>query len=116
MIIRFILRALVAALGLWLASRFVHGIEVSDLQTLLLAAVVLGLVNAIVRPIVFLLTLPLTVITFGLFLLIINAAMLWFSSLFLSGFVVHGFAAALLGSIIVSLVSWVGSWFIHRDA
>ena len=116
MIIRFILRALVAALGLWLASQLVHGIHVADLKTLLLAAVVLGLVNAIVRPIVFVLTLPVTLVTFGLFLLVINAAMLWFSSLFLSGFVVHGFAAALLGSIIVSLVSWVGSWFIHRDA
>ena len=115
MIIRFILRALVAAFGLWLASKLVHGISVRDLTTLLLAAVVLGLVNAIIRPIVFLLTLPLTLITFGLFLLVINAGMLWLTSLFLHGFTVHGFIAALLGSIIVSLVSWIGSWFIHRE-
>ena len=115
MIIRFILRALVAAVGLWLASRFVPGIHIRDLTVLALAALVLGLVNAIVRPVVFFLTLPLTLVTFGLFLLVINAAMLWLTALFLDGFTVNGFMAALLGSIVVSLVSWIGSWFIHRE-
>ena len=114
MIIRFLLRAVFAALGLWLASKLVHGIEVFSTGSLIAAALILGLVNAFVRPVVFLLTLPLTLLTLGLFLLVINAAMLWLTSLFLHGFVVHGFWAALLGSIIVSLASWVGSFFIYR--
>ena len=115
MIVRFLLRAVFAAIGLWLASKLVHGIEVFSTGSLIAAALILGLVNAFVRPVVFLLTLPLTLLTLGLFLLVINAAMLWLTSLFLHGFVVHGFWAALLGSIIVSLASWVGSLFIHRS-
>ena len=112
MIVRFILRALVAALGLWIASRYVHGIEVRSIESLLAAAVLLGVVNAIVRPIVLLLTLPFTLITLGLFLLVINAGMLELVALFLHGFKVHGFWAALLGALVVSVVGWIGSWFI----
>ncbi len=110
MIVRFILRALVAALGLWIASRYVHGIEVRSIESLLAAAVLLGLVNAFVRPIVLLLTLPFTLITLGLFLLVVNAAMLELVAMFLHGFKVHSFwPAAILGSIVVSIVSWLGS-------
>ena len=110
MIVRFILRALVAALGLWIASRYVHGIEVRSVESLLAAAVLLGLVNAFVRPIVLLLTLPFTLITLGLFLLVVNAAMLELVAMFLHGFKVHSFwPAAILGSIVVSIVSWLGS-------
>lgn len=112
---RFLLRAAVAALGLWLAARIVPGIAVRDIGSLLLAALLLGLVNAIVRPVVILLTLPFTLVTLGLFLLVINAAMLGLVGLMLGGFDVRGFWAALFGSIVVSLVSWVGSWFIDRD-
>ncbi len=113
MIVRFILHALVAALGLWVASKLVHGIEVDSLGSLLAAAVLLGVVNAIVRPVVFLLTLPFTLISLGLFLLVINAAMLELVAMMLHGFSVHSFLAAVLGSVVVSLVSWIGSWFIH---
>ena len=112
MIIRFILRALVAALGLWVASRLIHGIEVHGLKSLLAAAVLLGLANAIIRPIVIVLTLPFTLITLGLFLLVINAGMLELVTLFLHGFKVHTFLDAILGSIVVSIVSWIGAWFI----
>ena len=112
MIIRFILRALVAALGLWIASRFIHGIEVQSIESLLAAAVLLGLVNALVRPIVILLTLPFTLITLGLFLLVINAGMLELVALLLNGFKLHSFLAAILGAIVVSIVSWIGSFFI----
>ena len=112
MIIRFILRALVAALGLWIASRYIHGIHVRDTTALLEAAVLLGIVNAFVRPIVFVLTLPFTLITLGLFLLVINAGMLELVAVFLHGFTVKTFVAALLGSIVVSVVSWIGSFFI----
>jgi len=108
----FILRWLVGALGLWLATKIVPGIHIRGLETLLLAALLLGLVNAIVRPVVVFLTLPLTLVTLGLFLLIINAAMFWLTSLFLGGFVVHGFLAALGGAIVTGVVSWFASGFI----
>ncbi|MBP9232779.1 MAG: phage holin family protein, partial [Phenylobacterium sp.] len=73
---RFIARVLIAALGLWLAAAVLPGVSYSGWLDLLLAALLLGLVNAIVRPIVFLLTLPLTILTLGLFLLVVNAAMI----------------------------------------
>jgi putative membrane protein len=111
---RFLLRVLFAAAGLWLAARIVPGIHVASLGSLIAAALILGVVNAIVRPILIILTLPLTLITLGLFLLVINAAMVGLTSVFLHGFVVHGFIAALLASIVVSLVSWVGSLIVHR--
>ena len=112
MIVRFILRALVAALGLWIASRYIHGIQVDGVKSLVAAAVLLGIVNAFVRPILIVLTLPFTLITLGLFLLVINAGMLELVALFLHGFKVHSFLAAVLGAIVVSIVSWIGSFFI----
>lgn len=115
MLARFILRALAAAVGLWIASRLVHGIHVDGLKNLVIAALLLGLVNAIVRPIVFLLTLPFTLITFGLFLLVINAAMLELVAMIFHGFSVASFWDAVLASLVISLVSWVGSWFIHQS-
>jgi putative membrane protein len=104
----FIIRFLIVVFGLWLAAQIVPGIEVRSTASVLAAAVILGLLNAIVRPIVILLTLPLTLITLGLFLFVINACMLWATSLFLHGFVVKGFVAALLGSVVVSAMSWIG--------
>jgi putative membrane protein len=113
--IGFVLRFLVGAFGLWLASRIVPGIYIRDGETLLLAALLLGIVNAIVRPVVIFLTLPLTLVTLGLFLLVINAAMFGLVSLFLSGFEVHGFVPALLGAIVTGLVSWFASGFIGKS-
>jgi putative membrane protein len=104
----FLFRLAISALGLWLASVIVPGIRVDGFWSLIAAALVLGIVNALVRPILIVLTLPFTIITLGLFLLVINAAMLGLVGFFLHGFHVHGFVAALLGSIVVSLVSWVG--------
>jgi len=72
----------------------------------------LGIVNAIVRPVLIILTLPFTIITLGLFLLVINGLMLELVAFFLHGFHVHGLFAAILGSIVVGLTGWVGSWFI----
>ena len=105
---KLILRALIGALGLWLAARLVAGISVDSFTTLVIAAVVLGIVNAIVRPVVFVLTLPLTIVTLGLFLLVINAAMLGLTALLLGGLRVDGLVAAILGSIVISIVSWIG--------
>jgi putative membrane protein len=111
----FLLRALISALGLWLASQWVRGVSFDSVATLLLAALLLGVVNAIVRPIVFLLTLPLTLLTLGLFLLVLNAAMVALVAWMLPGFRLHGFGAALLTWIIVWLTGWIGSSLIgHR--
>lgn len=104
----FIIRFVLVAFSLWLAAQIVPGIEVRSTASVLAAALILGLLNAIVRPIVILLTLPLTIVTLGLFLFVINAAMLWATSIFLHGFVVRGFIAALLGSVVVSVISWIG--------
>ncbi len=110
--IGFLLRWIVGALGLWLAAAIVPGVRIDGLETLVLAALALGLVNAFVRPVVIFLTLPLTLITLGLFLLVINAALFWLVSRFLHGFHVHGFVAAILGAIVTGLVSWFASGFI----
>jgi putative membrane protein len=110
--IGFIIRALIAAVGLWLASKVVHGIGYDSLKSLLWAALLLGLANAVVRPILILLTLPFTIITLGLFLLVINGLMLLLVAHFIHGFHVHGLWNAILGSIVVGLTGWVGSWFI----
>jgi putative membrane protein len=108
----FILRALIASLGLWAATEILDGLTIDDATTLILAGLLLGLVNAVVRPFVLLLSLPALLITLGLFLLVINAAMLGLVAFLLKGFHIQGFWTAVGGSLIVSLVSWVGSWFI----
>jgi putative membrane protein len=105
----FLLRALLAAFGLWLASRWVPGVRFDTVPTLLLAGLLLGVVNAIVRPIAFILTLPLTIVTLGLFLLVLNAAMVSLVAWILPGFHLGGFWAALLTWIIVWLTGWLGS-------
>lgn len=105
----FLLRALISAVGLWLASVWVTGVRIHGPGTLLLAAVLLGVVNAVVRPIAFILTLPLTILTLGLFLLVLNAAMVALVAAILPGFHLAGFRAALLTAIIVWLTGWVGS-------
>ena len=110
--IGFLLRAAIVALGLWVASRIVPGIAFNSPETLLLAAVLLGIVNAIVRPILILFTLPITVLTLGLFLLVVNGLMIELVAHLLDGFIVEGFGAAILTSLVVSLVSWVVSWSI----
>lgn len=108
----FLIRCLVSALGLWLASLLISGINVTGTGVLLAAGLLLGIVNAFIRPVMIILTLPFTIITLGLFLFIINAMMLGLVAWFLDGFSISGFWAALGGSIIISLTSWVASWYI----
>lgn len=115
MLVRFIIRALFAALGLWLSERLVRGVRVNSVETLIVAAVLLGLVNAFVRPVVFVLTLPLTIVTLGLFLLVVNALMIMLVSAFLRGFEVHGLTAGVLAAVITGVTSWIGHAVI-RDA
>jgi len=108
----FVVRMLVIAAGLALAAWIIPGVSVSGPGTLLVAALLMGAVNAFVRPIVILLTLPITVVTLGLFLLVVNAAMFGLVAALLPGFLVSGFFAALFGWLIVSIVSWIASWYI----
>jgi putative membrane protein len=108
----FLIRALVVAVGLWLASKIVPGIDFNTTGTLIAAALLLGIVNAFVRPIIIILTLPITLLTLGLFLLVINALMIMLVAWFLPGFLVAGFWSAVFAAIIVSLTSWVMSGWI----
>jgi putative membrane protein len=107
-----LVRLLITALGLWLASAIVPGIEIRGAGTLVAAALLLGIVNAFVRPVIVVLTLPITVLTLGVFLWVVNAAMLAIVAAMLDGFVIRGFFSALLGSFIVSLTSWIAAWYI----
>jgi putative membrane protein len=112
----FLLRAVITAIGLWLATVWVHGVRIDDATTLLLAGLLLGVVNAIVRPIAFILTLPITVVTLGLFLLVLNAAMVALVAWMLPGFHLYGgFRAALFTWIIVWLTGLVGSMLIGHQ-
>jgi putative membrane protein len=108
----FLLRAAVAALGLWAATRLVNGVVIDDPYTLLAAGALLGIVNAVVRPFALLLTLPLSLLSLGLFIFVINAGMLALVAAMLGGFHLSGFRAALLGALVVSIAGWIGSWFI----
>ena len=108
-ITQFVLRAMIAALGLWLATEWVDGISIDRASTLLLAGLLLGIVNAFVRPLIVLLTLPFTVLTLGLFLLVVNAAMLGLVAALLEGMSIAGFGAAFRAALVVSIVSAIGS-------
>jgi putative membrane protein len=108
----FLIRLLISALGLWLAQALIPGVEIRGTGTLLVAALLLGFVNAFVRPLVILLTLPITVLTLGLFLWVVNAAMLGLVAKLLDGFDLHGLGSALLGALVVSCTSWIASWYV----
>ena len=108
-ILEFCLRAAFASLGLWLATAILNGVRFSDAQTLIMAALLLGVMNAVVRPLVLILTLPITVVTLGLFLLVINAGMLGLVAYILDGFTIDRFATALWASLIVSFCSAVAA-------
>ena len=108
----FLLRMLISAIGLWLAQQIVDGIDVANTGTLIAAAFLLGIANAVVRPVLIILTLPITIVTLGLFLLVINAAMLALVALLLSGFHIGSFWAAFFGALIVSITGWIASWFV----
>lgn len=110
-----VIRMLIAMLGLFLASKLLPGVSIRGTGTFFLAAILLGIVNAIVRPIAFILTLPLTIVTLGLFLLVVNAAMFGLVAAVLDNFSVAGFWSALFGAIIVSITSTISSWYIGPD-
>jgi putative membrane protein len=104
---KLIVKVVVVALALLLAQQIVPGISVSGFGIALIVALVLGLINLIIRPILLLLTLPITIITFGLFALILNALLFWTTSALVLGFTVSGFVPAFLGSLIVSSAHFI---------
>jgi len=107
--IGFLLRAAISALGLWVAAELFDGLWFDSPSQLAVAALLLGIVNGLVRPVAFLITFPITVLTLGLFLLVLNAAMLGLVALLVPGFHIGGFWTAVGGALIVSLVSWAAS-------
>jgi putative membrane protein len=108
----FLLRVAINAAAMYLAGAIVPGIEISGAPAALGAGLVLALINAVVRPVLLVLTLPLTVLTLGLFLFVLNGLCLWLTSVLVQGFEVRGFWAAVLGALIVSVVSWVLTAFV----
>jgi putative membrane protein len=107
-----VLRTLITALGIWLAAYLVPGVSATSTGALIWAAIALGLINAFVRPVLVILTLPFTILTLGLFLLFLNAAMLNLAGWFVDGFEVVGFWSSVFGAIVISLVSGLCSKFI----
>lgn len=107
-----LLRWLILTSGIIIASYLLEGIHVSGFFSAFLAAALLGILNALFRPILILLTLPINILSLGLFTFVINALMLMMVSRVISGFEVHGFWTALLGSLIISIISWLLNSFI----
>jgi putative membrane protein len=110
-----ITRWLVITVAILLASGFVSGIRVDSLLTAIIAAGILGLINVFIRPVLIILTLPLSIITLGVFTFFINALLLELVAYIIPGFEVEGFLAAFLGALIISVVSWLANFFIVRN-
>ncbi len=108
----FLIRVLVNGCAIYLVAQTVPGITVSGIVAALGAGLVLGLINAIVRPVLIVLTLPVTLITLGLFLFVLNAFCLWLTAQLVKGFELHGIWAALFGALLVSVVSWLLNVFV----
>ncbi|MCA9362715.1 phage holin family protein [Candidatus Kaiserbacteria bacterium] len=110
-----ILRLLFNALGLTLIAYLIDGIYIDGFYPALIAAIVLGIMNIVIRPILLVLTLPITIITLGLFAFVINAALFLFAASFIEGFAVDSFWYALAGSILMSVVSTIGNNWINSE-
>lgn len=110
---RFLLRALAAACGFWLAARLIHGVRVDGVVALAEAGLLLGMFNALVRPILLVLTLPLTIVTLGLFLFVVNGLTVWLVTVFIHRVQIDGLWPAILTSVIISVVSWAAGVLLH---
>jgi len=108
----FFFRLIITALGLWAAATIVPGVQITGVGNLVVAALLLGIVNAVIRPILLVLTLPLTVVTLGLFIFVVNGLSLALVAWLMPGFTLSGFGAAILGSIVVGVTGWFGSMFV----
>lgn len=110
-----IVRWVVNTLAVMLAAYLVPGVYVQSFWSALITALVMGLINAIIRPLVVLLTLPINIITLGLFALVINALMFWLAAYLVPGFDAHGFWAAFGGALIFWAVSWLSNYLLRED-
>lgn len=112
---KFILHIVLTAVALLVVGNLVSGIDINGIGYALVAAVILGVVNAFVRPVMVVLTLPLTIVTLGLFLLVVNALMLWLASALVPGFYVSGFFPALLGSLLLTILNLLIARLVPRE-
>ena len=112
---RLLITWLINAAALMALPYLMHSVEVSSLGTALIAALVLGLVNTLIRPVLVILTLPVTLVSMGLFILVINALLFWLVSHWVSGFEVAGFWSAFLAAILYSIISWALSTLLLKD-
>ena len=110
--LKLITRLLITVLALLVVSNYVPGIEVEGFYIALIVALILGFINLFIKPILLVLTLPVTLLTLGLFTFVINALLFWFVASFVQGFEVVGFIPAFLGAFIVSIFSWLGNKFL----
>ena len=109
---KFIARFLLSVLGLLVIAQYIPGISLEGVYVATISVFILGILNAFVRPVLFILTLPITIITLGLFSFVLNALLFWFVASFVDGFTVDGFLMALLGSVLMTIVNMIGSSWI----
>jgi putative membrane protein len=107
-----VVRWVLTALALWLTSQLLRGIELQGAGAVFVAALVLGVLNAFLRPLVLLITFPINLVTLGLFTLVINGLMLWLTSGVVKGFEIHGFWSAVLGALLLSVISFLLNLFV----
>ena len=105
--IKLLLVWLINAVALIAVAYLMPGVSVASFTTALVAALILGLINAVVRPVLVLLTLPVTLVTLGLFIFVLNGLLFWFVGSFIQGFVVQGFWSGVFGAIVFSVISWL---------
>ena len=108
----FVFRLVITGLGLWAAETIVPGVRIDGWGNLIVAALLLGIVNAVIRPIILILTLPLTILTLGLFILVVNGISLSLVAWLMPSFSLSGLGAAIVASIVVGLTSWLASAFV----
>lgn len=113
-IIRWIIKWLILSGAVILTAYIIPGISVNSWKTALVVGIIFGLINVFLKPILYILTIPINIITLGLFGIIINALLFWLTAWLITGFAINGFIAAFFGSIIVSLVTWLASMFIDK--
>ena len=111
----FLIHAVVLAVAIWVTAQVVSGVVIASWSALAIAAVVLAVVNAIVRPILLILTLPITVLTLGLFYLVVNGLAFGLAAYLVPGFQIRSWGAAILGALLTSVISWFLGIFVRRD-
>ncbi len=109
---RFLIRVLVNTAAIVVAAHVIPGIAVADASSAMVAGLVLGIINAIIRPVLIVLTFPLTLLTLGLFIFVVNAICLFLTAWLVPGFFISGFFAGLAGAIFISIVSWILNAFV----